>query len=134
MSKRNFLRSILMLFAQGAQSQKSRRLLQLTVYERMPESALKPFFDAIDRQYTPRMAKAPGLISYERYVHYDLPEKVSIEIWESEAAAKAWYEGDTARALWDAAMKTLPKGVPAEYRVPMHSMVHRHYFLEQSFR
>jgi hypothetical protein len=38
------------------------------------------------------MLKAPGLLFYQRYTHYDLPEKVALELWESEQAATATIE------------------------------------------
>ena len=132
MSKRDFLLALLALYAQNAKGQTGQVFLQLTLYDRIPEKGLKPFFDAIDREYIPEMKKAPGLISYQRFRHYDLPEKASIEVWQTEQAAKAWHEGEKARRIWDAAMKNVPQGigVGTEYRQAMHSMVHRHYFLE----
>ena len=132
MSKRDFLLALLALYGQNAKGQTGQVFMQLTLYDRIPEKGLKPFFDAIDREYIPEMKKAPGLISYQRFRHYDLPEKASIELWKTEQAAKAWHEGETARRIWEAAMKSVPQGigVGTEYRQAMHSMVHRHYFLE----
>jgi heme-degrading monooxygenase HmoA len=132
MSKREFLLALLALSGQSAKGQTGQVFLQLTLYDRIPEKGLKPYFDAIDREYIPEMKKAPGLISYQRFRHYDLPEKASIELWKTEQAAKAWHEGEKARRIWEAAMKDVPQGigVGTEYRQAMHSMVHRHYFLE----
>jgi heme-degrading monooxygenase HmoA len=132
MSKREFLLALLALQAQSVKGQTGQVFLQLTLYDRIPEKGLKPYFDAIDREYIPEMKKAPGLISYQRFRHYDLPEKASIELWKTEQAAKAWHEGERARRIWEAAMKNVPQGigVGTEYRQAMHSMVHRHYFLE----
>jgi heme-degrading monooxygenase HmoA len=132
MSKRDFLLALLALYGQNAKGQAGQVFLQLTLYDRIPEKGLKPYFGAIDREYIPEMKKAAGLISYQRFRHYDLPEKASIELWKTEQAAKAWHEGERARQIWQAAMKTVPQGigVGAEYRQAMHSMVHRHYFLE----
>ena len=132
MSKREFLLALLALSGQSAKGQTGQVFLQLTLYDRIPEKGLKPYFDAIDREYIPEMKKAPGLISYQRFRHYDLPEKASIELWRTEQAAKAWHEGEKARRIWEAAMRNVPQGigVGTEYRQAMHSMVHRHYFLE----
>src|SRR6266853_1345234 len=130
MSKREFLLALLALYGQTPKGQTVQVFLHLTLYERTHEKGLKPYFDAIDREYIPEMKKAPGLISYQRFRHYDLPEKASIELWKTEQAAKAWHEGEKARRIWEAAMKNVPQGigVGAEYRQAMHSMVHRHYF------
>lgn len=132
LSKREFLFSALATAGQNANAQKGRVFLQLTLYDRIPEKGLKPYFEAIDREYVPETKKAPGLISYQRFRHYDLPEKASVELWESEQAAKAWHESERARKIWKAAMASVPQGlgVGTEYREVMHSMVHRHYFLE----
>ena len=130
MTKRNFLATLLALPAQAIRAQKGRTFLQLNIYERIPEKVLPAYFAAIDREYIPAMLKAPGLVSYQRFRHYDLPEKVAVEIWESEEAAKAWHDGERARAIWKRAMEGMPRGVGMEHKEPMHSMVHRHYILE----
>ena len=132
LSKRDFIGTLLALYGQTAKAQAGQVFLQLTLFDRIPEKGLKPYFDAIDREYVPEMKKAPGLISYQRFRHYDLPEKASIELWKTEQAAKAWHEGERARKIWQAAMQNVPQGigVGTEYRQAMHSMVHRHYFLE----
>jgi len=80
MSKRDFLLALLALYGQTAKGKEGQVFLQLTLYDRIPEKGLKPFFDAIDREYIPALKKAPGLISYQRFRHYDLPEKASIEL------------------------------------------------------
>jgi hypothetical protein len=76
---------LLALYGQTAKGQTGQVFLQLTLYDRIPEKGLKPYFDAIDREYIPEM---PGLISYQRFRHYDLPEKASIELWKTEQAAR----------------------------------------------
>lgn len=135
MSKRSFLLSLTALLAQGLKVSKGRTFLQLNLYDRMPQKIQAAYFQALDRHYAPEMSKAPGLLLYQRFHHYDLPEKVSIEIWESEEAAKAWHDGERARRLWELVVKDLPpRGIGAEYRQAMHSMAHRHYTLEESFR
>src|SRR4051812_35165547 len=130
MSKRDFLLALLALYGQTARAKTGEVFLQLTLYDGIPEKGLKPFFAAIDIEYIPALKKAPGLISYQRFRHYDLPEKASIEIWKTEQDAKAFHEGASARQIWEAAMKNVPQdvGVGTEYRQAMHSMVHRHYF------
>src|SRR5437763_16904911 len=124
MTKRDFLGVLLALSAQTSKGQGGQVFLQLTLFDRIPEKGLKPYFDAIDREYIPQMKKAPGLISYQRFRHYDLPEKASVEIWKTEQAAKDWHEGEKALRIWEAAMKNVPKGIGVgyEYRHPMTSM------------
>ena len=61
----------------GAIATKGRTFLQLSRYDRMPEKYFKPYFEAIDQHYTPAMLKAPGLLRYQRFRHYDLPERTS---------------------------------------------------------
>ena len=139
--RRRFLLSLSALFAKGAAlsaaaaagDQPGRTFLQITRYDRMPEKFFKPYFDAIDRHYTPALAKAPGLLLCKRFRHYDLPEKIGVQLWESEQAAK-WQDGKEAMDLWKQAMSELPAGLSGEYRVPMHSFAHYHYILEASFK
>ena len=87
MSKRDFVLALLALSGAEVKAQ-GPVFLQLTLYERIPEKGLKPYFDAIDKEYVPETKKAPGLISYQRFRHYDLPEKASIEIWKTEQSTK----------------------------------------------
>lgn len=122
------------LSAQTTKAQKGRAFLQLTLYDRMREKFFKPYFAALDKHYTPLMLKAPGLLLYQRFTHYDLPERVSLELWDSEQAAKSWHDGETARAAWQSVVKDVGPGAGAEYMLPMHSIVHRHYILEESFK
>jgi len=58
MSKRDFLLALLALYGQTAKGQTGQVFLQLTLYDRIPEKGLKPYFDAIDREYIPEMKKA----------------------------------------------------------------------------
>jgi hypothetical protein len=98
----------------------------------MPEKLLKPFFDAIDKHYTPALVKAPGLLMFKRFRHYDLPEKIAIQLWVSEEAAK-WQDSREAMDLWKRAMREVP-GLSREYMEPMHSFAHYHYVLMDSFK
>ena len=132
MSKREFLLSLLALTGQSARGAKTGKFLQLTLYDRMPAILFPGYFAAIDRHYVPETRKARGLISYQRFHHYDLPEKVSLELWESEQAAKAWHDGEQAKRAWSRAVAAMPAGVPLEYRTAMHSMPHHHYILDEA--
>jgi len=138
--RRTFLMAVSAVFAKGASAasaaageQPGRTFLQITRYERMPEKFFKPYVDAIDKHYTPALAKAPGLLLCKRFRHYDLPERIWIQLWESEQAAK-WQDSKQARDLWNQAMNEVPPGVSREYREPMHSFAHYHYILEASFK
>src|SRR5690242_14712397 len=124
--RRKFLLALSALFAKGAAisaaasgDQPGRTFLQITRYDRMPEKFLKPFFDAVDKHYTPALAKAPGLLMFKRFRHYDLPEKISIQLWESEEAAE-WQDSKQAKELWSRAMSQVPAGLSPEYLQPMH--------------
>src|SRR5262249_985019 len=129
MSKRDFLLALLALYGSNAEDRTGQVFLQLTLYDRIPEKGLKPYFDAIDREYIPEMKKGRGLIPYQRFGHNDLREKASIEGWKDEQAARGWHEGEKARLMGGAAMKSVPQGigVGGKSRQAMHSMVHRHY-------
>jgi hypothetical protein len=133
--RRKFLMFMSALFARSAAAadQPARGFLQITRYDRMPEKYFKPYFDAIDKYYTPALARAPGLLMMKRFRHYDLPEKICVQLWESEQAAK-WQDSETARELWKQAMNEVPRGLSPEYREPMHSFAHYHYILEASFK
>jgi len=137
--RRRFLLALSSLFARGASAaaaaagdQPGRTFLQVTRYDRMPEKFFKPYFDAIDKYYSPALSKAPGLLLLKRFRHYDLPEKICIQLWESEQAAK-WQDSKEARELWARAMNEVPPG-NKDYREPMHSLAHYHYILEASFK
>jgi quinol monooxygenase YgiN len=118
----------------GAIATKGRTFLQLSRYDRMPEKYFKPYFEAIDQHYTPAMLKAPGLLRYQRFRHYDLPERIGIELWESEQAAKAWHDSADAKALWERATSQFRSRLSPEYLQAMHSFAHYHYILEESFK
>ena len=134
--RRNFLMAFCALFAKGAPApgdEAERTFLQITRYDRMPEKFFKPYFDAIEKYYAPALAKAPGLLMFKRFRHYDLPEKIALQLWESEQAAK-WQDSEPAMALWQRAMREVPAGLSPEYLQPMHSFAHYHYILESSFK
>src|SRR5713226_1187040 len=100
--RRSFLMAFSALFTKGASAagdQAGRTFLQITRYDRMPEKFLKPYFDAVDKFYTPALAKAPGLLMFKRFRHYDLPERIAVQLWESEQAAK-WQDSKPAMDLW----------------------------------
>jgi heme-degrading monooxygenase HmoA len=134
--RRDFLLAFAALFSAASLSgaQAGRTFLQLTRYDRMPEKFFKPYFDAVDRHYSPGLSKAAGLLLYQRFRHYDLPERISIQLWESEQAAKAWHDAEPAKTLWQRAVREMPKGISPEYLQPMHSFAHYHYILEESFK
>jgi hypothetical protein len=124
------------LFTKGspaASEQTGRTFLQITRYDRMPEKFFKPYFDAVDKYYAPALVKAPGLLLFKRFRHYDLPEKVALQLWESEESAK-WQDSKSALDLWQQAMREVPAGLSPEYLQPMHSFAHYHYILESSFK
>ena len=138
--RRKFLLAVSALFAKGARlsaaaagDQPGRTFLQITRYDRMPEKFFKSYFDAIDKHFTPALAKAPGLLMFKRFKHYDLPEKISVQLWESEDAAK-WQDSKQAMDLWKRAVSEIPAGMSPEYLQPMHSFASFHYILEKSFK
>jgi hypothetical protein len=54
--------------------------LQLARYDRIPKESIPPFFEALGQYYAPVLLKAPGLISYERFRHFDLPFILDLQL------------------------------------------------------
>jgi hypothetical protein len=110
----------------------------MTLFDRMPEEQSRPFFEAVDRYYTPVLLKAPGLISYQRYEHYDLPQVLDLQLWHSREDALSFYDSEASRNAWKLALSKMSSSVISslskEYQEPVHSEAHRHYILDKSFK
>jgi hypothetical protein len=137
--RRGFLFALSALFTRRTSAaappgdQVGRTFLQITRYDRMPEKFMKPYFEAVDKYWAPALVKAPGLLMFKRFHHYDLPEKIAIQLWESEEAAK-WQDSKEAKELWARTIQAIPAGLSPEYLRPMHSFAHYHYVLDRSFK
>lgn len=112
--------------------------LQVTLYEQMVKKDARLFFAAIDRYYTPLLLKAPGLISYQRFRHFDLPKVLDLQLWENQKTALGFYDSEAAQKAWKLALSKVPSsilnGLSPAYHQETHSDAHRHFILQKSLK
>jgi hypothetical protein len=112
--------------------------LQVTLFEGITADAFRQFTAAVDQYYSPVLLKARGLVSYERFRHFDLPQTLELHLWESRDLGLAFYDGDAAQRAWKLAMDHVPPkvaaSIPKDYIIQHHSDAHRHYILSKSFK
>jgi hypothetical protein len=115
-----------------------RAFLQVTIFDRMPDDVVAAFFDAINRHYDPVLLKAPGLISYQQFKHFDLPMTLDLQLWDSREEALAFYDGEVSKRVWKQALESISPSklasIPKEYLEQHHSDAHRHYILSKSLK
>lgn len=112
--------------------------LQVSLYKKFAKETDRAFFKQIDRYYTPLVLKAPGLIRYQRFRHYDLPQILDLQYWENLKMALAFYDTEKAKQAWQTALAHMPpelvKSLPQELHKPTHSNAHRHFILLETLK
>ena len=112
--------------------------LQMVLFDRLFPDTIRPFFGAIDQYYTPLLVKAPGLIRYNRYKHFDLPFVLDLQLWENGKLCLKFIDGEEAKKAWALAMSKLPPGIAKriipEYAKLSHTIIHQHFILDKTLK
>lgn len=144
-SRRTFLSSLgavsgtlAVAFPAGGAGAAGEAFLQVTLYQPLSRSEARGLFAAVDRYYSPLLVKAPGLISYERFRHYDLPQVLDVQLWQTRDQALSFYDSAAAHEAWKKAISKAPPGLmdrlDKSYRQETHSAAHRHFILQKSLK
>jgi len=112
--------------------------MQVTLYDKFSKENDRTFFEAVDKHYTSLMLKARGLVSYQRFRHFDLPQTIDIQLWANDDDALAFYDGAAALDAWKKALAELPQqllaSIDKDYLISCHSNLRRHYILDKTLK